>query len=201
MNKSIKYESLKIRDIEMPEKSILDEEALMGESIKLKFLKIRDVEIPKKSIKTDAGIDFFVPTYNIDFINALTKQNEGRVTIVNDGEEMFIEIPARSQIKMPLGIKGVIPTGWAVVFHNKSGIATKKRLVVGAHVIDSEYREEWILNLHNLSDDNVHIRFGQKIVQGLVVNVPPVDILEITAEEFATYLDTERKGGFGSTGV
>jgi len=100
-----------------------------------------------------------------------------------------------------MGLKSIIPKGWCVVFHNKSGIATKKRLVVGAHVIDADYREEWILNLQNLSDDNVHIKFGQKIVQGLVHKVPEVKVDLISEDEFKKYLDVERNGGFGSTGV
>jgi len=169
--------------------------------VEIKFLLTRDVKRPRKAFTTDAGIDFFVPEFDLEFINDLTKLNKRLSIVTDDDGDKYIEIEAHQQILMPMGLKSIIPKGWCVVFHNKSGIASKKRLVVGAHVIDADYREEWILNLQNLSDDNVHIKFGQKIVQGLVHKVPEVKIDLISEDEFKKYLDVERNGGFGSTGV
>jgi len=42
---------------------------------KIKFLKIRDVKSPVRANKEDAGIDFFVPTFNADFVEQLIDKN------------------------------------------------------------------------------------------------------------------------------
>lgn len=41
----------------------------------IKFLKIRDVKDPERGNPTDAGIDFFVPTFNKSFVEDVTKKN------------------------------------------------------------------------------------------------------------------------------
>jgi len=43
---------------------------------KIKFLKIRDVLSPIRAFETDAGIDFFVPKFNKDFVDSFKGKNE-----------------------------------------------------------------------------------------------------------------------------
>jgi len=42
----------------------------------IKFLKIRNVKSPKRAYILDAGIDFFVPEFNVEFIKDLKDKNE-----------------------------------------------------------------------------------------------------------------------------
>lgn len=42
----------------------------------IKFLKIRDVKSPSRAYEFDAGIDFFVPRFTIEFIEDLKEKNE-----------------------------------------------------------------------------------------------------------------------------
>lgn len=42
---------------------------------KIKFLKIRDVKAPTRANKYDAGIDFFVPKFNEEFVDRLIEIN------------------------------------------------------------------------------------------------------------------------------
>ncbi len=83
---------------------------------------------------------------------------------------------------------------------NKSGIAVKKSLVVGACVIDSGYDAEIFVNLHNIGSEVQTIDPGQKIAQIVLIPVETCDFEE--AEDDSVYeMPTERgEGSLGSTG-
>ncbi len=49
-------------------------------------------------------------------------------------------------------------------------IATKG-VVVGACVIDESFQGELRFNLHNVSENKIHIHPGHKIVQGIIFNI------------------------------
>lgn len=96
----------------------------------------------------------------------------------------------------------VIPTGYAGVFMNKSSIGTKG-IIVGACVIDSDYRGEVHIDLHNVGDKIEAFQPGQKIVQMLILPIHMVPyISEVDSNVFEKdYSNTQRgTGGFGSTG-
>ena len=139
-----------------------------------------DVKEPIRAHEDDAGIDFFVP-------------NNFEKTYLFPGKDILI----------PSGIRVVVPEGYALIAKNKSGVATKKKLSVGACVIDSGYRNQVHIHLYNFSNDTVIIEPGDKIVQFVLVKIGlhiPEFISEKEYEE--TYLNTERGlGGFGSSGA
>jgi dUTP pyrophosphatase len=94
----------------------------------------------------------------------------------------------------------VIPKGYAGIFFNKSGVAVKS-LFVGACVVDSDYRGEVHLNIHNVGVEDRHFLPGQKATQMLIMPVAMESIKEVTNEYYASQDATERgNGGFGSTG-
>lgn len=150
-------------------------------AVPLTFTRVRDVRPPRKAYDTDAGIDFFVPS---DF----------PATVVRPRESILI----------PSGIRVHIPEGKALVGFNKSGIAVKKRLVLGACVIDSGYEDEIFINLYNSGDSDVVVEPGEKaIAQFLLLDVPMTELYEVSLE---TYEENCKKGEncrgmgkFGST--
>ena len=84
---------------------------------------------------------------------------------------------------------------------NKSGIAARYQLQVGACVVDEDYQGEIHLHVMNVGKEIVILKPGMKLVQGLVMPVfyTGVEVLESEAELFPQ--STERgQGGFGSTG-
>ena len=85
---------------------------------------------------------------------------------------------------------------------NKSGVASKKHLHVGACVVDETYTGECHLNLTNIGDCNITISAGEKIVQGLVVPINYCQAEEISSlDELYKDFETSRgAGGFGSSG-
>lgn len=154
-----------------------DSEVDMKDSFKLKFTKTKDVKSPVRAHSTDAGIDFFVPN---DFPN----------TVLHSGEDILIDS----------GIKVIVPEGYALIFKEKSGVATKKKFTLGAAVVDSDYRGVVHFHLFNSGSRPQDILPGDKIVQGVVVPISLCETEEVSNEEYDKN-ETERSaGGFGSTG-
>ena len=146
---------------------------------KLLFTKTKDVKNPVRGHETDAGIDFFVPN---DF---------GAVTL-EPGQDILIDA----------GIRVVVPKGYALIFKEKSGVATKRKLTIGACVVDSDYRGNVHLHLFNNGTETQMIEAGDKITQGLIVPVSLCQTEEVSGEVYEEYCNTERgEGGFGSTGA
>jgi len=142
----------------------------------MKYTKVRKVKSPKRGHDTDAGIDFFIPN---DFSD---KEME-------PGESLLI----------PSGIKVIIPEGHAGIFFNKSSIGTKG-VIIGAQVIDSDYRGEVHIDLHNVGDEAVNILAGSKITQLIILPIAGLTPEEINNEVFEADVTKRGVGGFGSTG-
>mgnify|MGYP003632859854 FL=1 len=151
----------------------------------MKFTKIRDVKSPKRANSIDAGIDFFIPNdwEDVDLI--------GNTRTMLPGEGILIAS----------GIKVNVPEGFALVAFNKSGIATKKGLQVGACVVDCGYQGEIHLHLTNVGAQASQIEPGQKIVQFLLLPLGNPTIEEVSAELLYASESSRGTGGFGSTGV
>ena len=99
---------------------------------------------------------------------------------------------------LPTGIALEIPTGFAGLIYARSGLACKRGLAPAnkVGVIDSDYRGEFIVALHNHGPQAQTVSNGERIAQ-LVVG--PILMPEYV--ETASLSDTQRgQGGFGSTG-
>lgn len=110
-----------------------------------------------------------------------------------------IELPPHETVKIGTGIAIEIPDGYFGGIFARSGLATKKGLrpanCVG--VIDSDYRGEVIVALHNDSNLTQYIDAGERIAQLIII---PYE--NVIFEEVNDLSDTERgDGGFGSTGT
>jgi dUTP pyrophosphatase len=83
---------------------------------------------------------------------------------------------------------------------NKSGIAHKEKLIVGACVIDPGYTGEVYINLHNVGGSTKVIEPMQKIAQAVLVPVVICEVEEILYDP--SEIETDRgDGAFGSTGL
>lgn len=106
-----------------------------------------------------------------------------------------VDIPPGQSWLVGSGVSTAIPEGWVGVINPRSSIASKKKVRVGARVIDADYRGEIFINLHNDGDQVYEIRKGDRIAQ-LVVSPFMGDSIVVVDLD-----DTERgNGGFGSTG-
>lgn len=117
--------------------------------------------------------------------------------IENETSSLFI--PSSATVKINTGIAIEIPKGYFGAVYARSGLSIRAGLrpsnCVG--VIDSDYRGEIIVALHNDSSEDYIINNGDRIAQ--IVITP---YLTIEPNEVAELSDTKRgEGGFGSTGV
>lgn len=170
------------------------------------FTRIREVKAPAKAHPTDAGIDFFVPDLKAwtDEYKSMVRnysRNPAEQDLVFIGVN-GVEVAPGAHVAIPSGIKTIIPTGLAMMMVNKSGVATKMKLDHSACLIDSEYRDELIFCFFNHNQDRIVIEPGMKLTQGLIVpvyNVQMQEVLNCVYEDLGS--QTNRGGGFGSTGV
>lgn len=104
-------------------------------------------------------------------------------------------------ITIPSGISVDIPDGYAIDFRNKSGIASKQDLLVGAQLIDSDYTGVVHYNLHNVGKQARVLSCGQKIVQGVLIETHWAKFDVKTVDGHINKDSDRGEGGFGSTGV
>ena len=145
----------------------------------MKISKIRNVKTPERGTPLSAGLDFFVPN---DF----------------PGEHF---LPPGDAVNIPSGIKVKVPHGFALVFMNKSGVAVKKGLQVGACVVDEDYQGEVHLHVRNTSTDVQSIKPGEKLVQALLIPVDYCGVEVVNVDELYEEGTQRGEGGFGSTGT
>ena len=112
--------------------------------------------------------------------------------------ESQTEISSGETVKIGTGIAMAIPDGFFGAIYARSGLATKEGLrpanCVG--VVDSDYRGEIIVALHNDSGGKRTVCHGERIAQIVVTPYLPIDLYEVDELD-----ETARgTGGFGSTG-
>ena len=172
----------------------------------LKFLKIRTVKSPARAHAKDAGIDFYVPEdLTIQNMLAANEKTAHAATFVQDEKDSSklgkIVLNPGESVLIPSGIKVDVPDGYMMMYDNKSGVSTKKALLIGAKIVDIGYQGECHLNLHNVSDKVQEILPGDKICQAIMVQIGfhvPEEVK--TEEELYSGIKSDRgEGGFGSS--
>ena len=101
------------------------------------------------------------------------------------------------------GFKISIPKGYCGIIVPRSGLSTKKGIVLAntVGVIDSDYRGTVMVALKNISDTNFNVESGLRIAQMLFLPIIIPEFEVYPEADFEKYCSTERhEGGFGSTG-
>ena len=142
--------------------------------IKIKRLN-KNAVIPTRATEGSAGYDLYACV-------------DGPVTV--EPQQSFV---------FPTGIAIALSDGCAAFVYARSGLSVKFGLIpkncVG--VIDSDYRGEIRVCLHNLSDRAYTVNPGDRIAQMVIAPVLLPQLVETDELE-----NTERAdGGFGSSGV
>ena len=109
-----------------------------------------------------------------------------------------VEIGAGKTVMIKTGLSVEIPSGYVGLIFARSGLACKRGVAPAnkVGVIDSDYRGEIIVALHNHTCETQTIDAGERIAQ-----MAFVPYMAATFEETEELSDTERGvGGFGSTG-
>lgn len=105
--------------------------------------------------------------------------------------------PGESQF-IPTGLAMALPKGYAGLIYARSGLACKKGLAPAnkVGVVDSDYRGEFIVVLHNHGTCPQTVQHGDRIAQLVITPVfTPGFVISEELDETA-----RASGGFGSTG-
>lgn len=138
--------------------------------MKLKVKKLHpDAKLPTRAHHDDAGLDIYCYEETI--------------------------IPTHTTIKVPTGIAYEVPDGYCVFAWDKGSVGSKGIKTLGG-VLDSGYRGELFIPMHNLNSEPYIFEAGNKIAQMVIQKV---ELWEV--EESEELSETKRgMGSFGSTG-
>lgn len=114
------------------------------------------------------------------------------------GEDGAIEIHPGKMEMINSGFRMALTPGLVAMLLPRSGLGIKGLVLAnGTGVIDPDYREDVMVALKNTSAGTIHrIKHGDRICQMLITVAVQVHIVLADSLE-----GTERKGGFGSTGL
>lgn len=140
----------------------------------LKLKKLNDLAVkPKRANPSDSGMDL--------------------VSVVN------VIIPPGKTVAVETGWAMAVPVGYEIQVRPRSGLALKKQITVlnSPGTVDSSYRGEVKVILHNESDVDFAVSVGDKIAQMVIA-----EVILWEGDEVDQLDETSRGvGGFGSTGV
>ena len=150
-------------------------------NVKIKPL-YNDVILPKKAHSDDACFDIYsyIPVGNINFSTP--------TLIIDPHQTLFIQT----------GFTTEIPEGYCALIFARSGLASKRGLrpAQGVPVIDAGYRGEWLIPLHNDSNESQIVESGERIAQFMIVPVLDTNLIQV----FELNNSERGNGGFGSSG-
>jgi len=111
-----------------------------------------------------------------------------------------IVVQPGDRVMVPTGLIFDIPEGYSVRLHARSGMSLKQGLVLAnaEGVVDSDYVQEVMVLIHNISQNQLVIKSGDRIAQAELVEDVKYSIVESAARPG---VKTNRIGGMGSTGV
>jgi len=138
---------------------------------------------PTRGHPSDAGLDvYYSPPPNGEHLPASLAPGESKV--------------------LPTGLRFGVPHGYMLEVKNRSSVAAKRSLLVGACVIDSGYDGEVFINLHNVGNVTQTVEAGTKIAQ--VVMVPVVHFRAVERKDGELYeypitMSTRGAATLGST--
>ena len=110
-----------------------------------------------------------------------------------------VTIPRRDKAVISTGLRALIPSGYYVRIESRSGLSARLNMEKGAGIIDADYCDEWRVILYNHSDSPAHIVVGERIAQAILTPCVQSEFEWGVVPE--KHPDSNRSGGFGSTGV
>ena len=151
----------------------------------LQYHMLRGSEFPPlRANPSDAGLD----------LRWCPKEQSETALSIGPGESVLV----------PTGCTFGIPHGYMMEIKNKSGIAYKRQLLVGACVVDSGYEGEVFVNLHNIGNETQFLEPGDKVAQAVVVPVVHARfVASATPDIYDWYpitISDRGDGALGSTG-
>ena len=148
----------------------------------VEYVSVRsDAHSPTRGHPSDAGLDVYYSPMHPD-----------EVVPIQPGEGKLI----------PTGLRFGVPHGYMIEVKNRSSVAAKRSLIVGACVVDSGYDGEVFINLHNIGKRLQVIQPGDKIAQLVmipVVHFRPAEAVNGRLYDDPITISDRGAGALGST--
>ena len=153
----------------------------------IEMKRVREnIKPPTRSNPSDAGLDLY---FNPEYEGLLPHPERDAVTI-EPGDSVLLQT----------GYRFGVPHGYMLEIKNRSSVASKRSLIVGACVVDSGYDGEVFVNIHNIGKETQVIEPGTKIAQAVMIPVVHFRALETNAEPYDWYPITISERGEGALG-
>ena len=145
----------------------------------IEYFRTRDTaQAPRRANPSDAGMDL-----------AFAPDVPGSITI-HPGESMICAT----------GLKFGVPHGYMLQIMNRSSVAARRSLIVGAHVVDAGYNGEVFINLHNIGNQPQVVRSGEYIAQAVLLPVVHVSPVEYEWDDLYSQVRVHSSRGEGALG-
>lgn len=126
-----------------------------------------NAKLPSRANPSDAGADvFYCPS--------------------EEGHFSFVRLDPGDSVVLPTGLKVEVPHGYMLEVKNRSGMAAKKNLLVGACVVDSGYSGEIFVNLHNVGKTKKLVREGERLLNWFLFPLFSGELARFTRVSFTT---------------
>lgn len=225
--KNIMLKTMKTELNKIAKKSILTNEEKQNEIEKVLLMKEDLIEKINDRIENDLSFTFtpekkdFIETLfqdMIDYYNSIKEREEVTVSVEKCRENAKIPtyankndagcdvyaventtIAAGETKIIPTGLKVAIPSGWMISVRPRSGMSAKTgiRVANAPGTIDTGYRNEVGIILHNTNNEDYTINEGDRIAQFVIEKAPMIVFKEVDNVET---IGENRGGGFGSSG-
>ena len=167
--------------------------------MKVEVINKSNNQLPKYETPASAGLDIRADFSRLSPENLL--KAFGDVEVIYAGEShptTMVRLDPVARALIPTGIFTAIPEGYEVQLRPRSGLAIKKglNLINCVGTIDADYRAEWGIPVVNQGLEAVWIEDGERICQAVLNKFEQIEWNEVESLN-----ETNRAGGFGSTGT
>jgi len=145
----------------------------------IEYFRMRDsAQPPRRANPSDAGMDLaYAP-------------ESGEPITIRPGESVIC----------PTGLKFGVTHGYMLQIMNRSSIAARRSLVVGAQVVDAGYNGEVFINLHNIGHDVQVVEPGERIAQAVLIPVVHASPVEYEWDDLYSRVKVHSSRGDGALG-
>lgn len=142
------------------------------------------------------GISFLPHHRGLPEPTRMTEGSSGYDLCAACSDEVIIR-PGDTRM-VPTGVTLSVPPGYEAQIRPRSGLALKKQIGIlnSPGTVDSDYRGEVGVIIHNFGETDFTVRRGDRIAQMVICSLPDAS-LEVREELSGT---ARGEGGFGHTG-
>ena len=155
--------------------------------------------LPKYETSGSSGVDVRADFSRVSVDNPIKVW--GDTEIIFKGEThstTLLRLDPGARALIPTGLFTAIPEGYEIQVRPRSGLALKSGLTVlnTPGTVDASYRNEIGIILINHGTESVWIEDGERIAQFVLAKVDTIEWNVVSSLD-----ETDRIGGFGSTGI